>query len=361
MRLPEGTVHLLEHVCVFAHIDGLVTKLDGLGVPLNGRVDRDRTCFWGGGFSSPTAASDIAGALVALMQVPGSVSYLEPLLQRVVGDVENEMGIRQHDESYWLSALVFRALYPDHALSASSLGTRMSLSRVDVAHVRVALSALRRALSHVIVYDKRADAPRIAAAVADVHAGLVRASWRPVFDPPPDIAAVRRISVVKDPPWYSPQVAGGFAVAPLRTAFLDPSQRARMLVITQALRERFSTRIGVECDEASRTYLVKVRLSEPWFVGHDYGPELRRCVIDVLAYLSRFFSGQFEAWLADIHESHDGFMRLLNAGLRHDLEPDQLLEALDEASTEDIDNLIAEVEQSDRTTQIYAGPQLVVE
>lgn len=119
--MPEGTSHLVEHLCVFHNIETHVRRLDALRGVLNGRVDRDRTCFWSAGLArlggGNRVAARIVTGLVGMLSVDEDEGSLAPLLQRVIGDVDNEMLYRQNEPAHWLAPAIVRGLYPDHPLA----------------------------------------------------------------------------------------------------------------------------------------------------------------------------------------------------------------------------------------------------
>jgi hypothetical protein len=155
------------------------------------------------------------------------------------------------------------------------------------------------------------------------------------------------------------RVAAAFAVLPLLEAYPNPARRARILVVTQALRERFADRVGVVCDVASRAYLVTAQLRYPWIFLRDCRADMRQRVVETLTSWRRALVAQFAAWISEMTDDYDSFIRLLDTGIRHNLTPDQVVQAIGEVSPGDVDTLIAEVEQSTRSTQVYAGPELI--
>ena len=157
---PPGTPHAVEHASLFVDkfIPSSVTiRSLWRGADGNGRVDRDRTSWWGKlvpfmperGRAHP---ADILRLLLEALSCPSTDErVLRELWNWAVGDIRNELEYRNDNFDYVIRQNLLRTLWPDDDLGADPIGDPGSLLEMDLAKIVAALSLPMDTISSVAV------------------------------------------------------------------------------------------------------------------------------------------------------------------------------------------------------------------
>jgi hypothetical protein len=354
MPVPEGAAHLLEHVLTARFHDQLWPGTSARTTP-----DRMTWIVDSGRVGGADTAADAVHVALAIATAPIEQDKLDALIRQEARIISAERAGAQN-LARAVEGELLAALFPGSGLTRDEFGDLAKLESLNRADVEPLLAAVRGSVSSITVLgaiddDVRAEVLR---RLVSFNVALGDFRWRclapmALAQPPEELRVVPGVSDVGDEAFAT----AGVRLPGLQAAFPDRAERARQLVLGEALAR--GAGLPWLATAGARVFASTFRCA-PWLEAAD----ARGVLAELRASLRRRLDLDSDRLhdLVDLQFGHllstcEGWMELASWADLHEIEIDEIKSAIRAVDTVDVERLRRDLDVADGAVA-YAGPEL---